>query len=195
MPASDLNAYARAIEQLYDDRELYEEKRTACLSLQERFYDANNSYGAKLRVAIGIALSTHPRSENERNIQLASQAGSNSRTIRAAIVGTGYIADFHARAIRMLPDVELVAVCDVNHTSAKSFASNWEVTEAFSAFELMLQSGAIDFVHILVPPERHFSLTKIALEAGLHVLVEKPMCTSAAEANELVALAANKIGS
>ena len=51
--------------------------------------------------------------------------------IKVAIAGTGYIASFHARAIRGLKDVELVGVCDTSLSSAQAFASNWGVPEAF----------------------------------------------------------------
>lgn len=59
VPPDDVNAYHQAIQRLYDDREMYEEKRRACFALQERFYDTNNSYGAKLRKAIAASLSPH----------------------------------------------------------------------------------------------------------------------------------------
>ena len=54
--------------------------------------------------------------------------------IKVAIAGTGYIASFHARAIRGLKDVELVGVCDTSLSSAQAFASNWGVPEALIPF-------------------------------------------------------------
>jgi len=116
----------------------------------------------------------------------------NKQTLRAAIVGTGYIADFHARAIRTIKGVELVGVCDANLKSAKTFAATWGVSTVFSALEAMLNSLQLNSLHILVPPDRHHSLTKLALESGVHVLVEKPLCISAEEADELLALANHK---
>ena len=56
----------------------------------------------------------------------------------------------------------------------------------------MLQNTVIDCVHILTPPDQHFDLGKAALQQGLHVFLEKPMCTSADDANELVRLAQEK---
>src|SRR5262249_4462237 len=53
----------------------------------------------------------------------------------------------------------------------------------------MLENRPIDCVHLLVPPDQHYRLAKIALEAGVHVFIEKPMCTSVSEADELVHLA------
>jgi predicted dehydrogenase/nucleoside-diphosphate-sugar epimerase len=111
------------------------------------------------------------------------------REIRAAIVGAGYIADFHARAIREAQGVELVAVCDANLGSAKSFASRWGVSTVFDSLESMLQGQELDSLHVLVPPDHHYSLAKNALRSGINVLLEKPMCASTQEADELLALA------
>lgn len=121
-----------------------------------------------------------------------SSENSKLRPIRAAIVGTGYIADYHARAIRTLNGVELANVCDSNLTSAQSFAAKWNIPGTFKSLEAMIQSGSVDTVHVLVPPDHHFSLVKTALDAGLHVLVEKPMCTSVEEAKILLALATSR---
>lgn len=112
--------------------------------------------------------------------------------IRAAIVGTGYIAEFHARAIRASDGVELACVCDMNLRSAKAFAASWGVPAAFDSIEAMLRDQRLDVVHILAPPDRHHSLAKAALQAGVNVFLEKPMCTTVNEADELLALAREK---
>jgi predicted dehydrogenase/nucleoside-diphosphate-sugar epimerase len=112
--------------------------------------------------------------------------------LRVAIVGAGYIADFHARAIRQSGNADLVAVCDPNAVSAEAFAARWSIAKSFTSLEQMVAAERLDAVHILVPPNLHHALAKTALEAGLHVLLEKPMCTTVAEADELMALAREK---
>src|SRR5262245_58701029 len=114
-----------------------------------------------------------------------------SKKLRAAMVGTGYIADFHAQAIQSLEGVELVSVCDANLKKAQSFATRWGVPSAFDSLDSMLDPQAIDSVHILTPPDLHYALAKKALQSGVHVLCEKPMCPSVAEADKLLALARN----
>ena len=109
--------------------------------------------------------------------------------LRSAIVGTGYIAEFHARAIHQTKKVELVAACDPNLKRAETFGATWKIPLASASFETLLQSTRIDCVHILTPPDQHFGLAKIALQSGIHVFLEKPMCTSVAEGEELVQLA------
>lgn len=109
------------------------------------------------------------------------------KRIRVGIVGTGYIAEFHAKAIRAASCVDLVGVADPNSTAAMSFAATCGVP-AFPSLEAMAANSQLDAVHILVPPDLHFPLAAQALTAGLDVLVEKPMCTSATEAAELIRL-------
>ncbi|MBT1515625.1 Gfo/Idh/MocA family oxidoreductase [Bradyrhizobium sp. SRL28] len=127
--------------------------------------------------------------DNSMNRRAAISAAA---PIRTAIVGTGYIAEFHARSIREAAGVELIATCDANLGRAQAFAGAWNIPRAFDSLSKMLKEAEIDCVHILTPPDLHFSLARQALEAGVHVFLEKPMCTSAAEADELVALAAER---
>ena len=115
-----------------------------------------------------------------------------SGELRTALVGTGYIAEFHARAVRMLPGIELVAACDPDLNRAKAFAATWDIPLAFPSLEAMLNNTRIDCIHLLTPPDLHYDIAKKALLGGVHVFLEKPMCTSVAEADELVQLARQK---
>ena len=111
--------------------------------------------------------------------------------MRAAIVGAGYIAEFHARGIQNADGVELVGVCDANRTAAESFAASFGVP-AFVSIEEMLGAIGVDVVHILTPPDLHHPLAKSALAAGVNVFLEKPMCTTAGECQDLLSLATAK---
>lgn len=115
-----------------------------------------------------------------------------SGSIRSAIVGTGYIAEFHAKAVKRIKGADLVAVCDPNLGRAQTFAASWNVPSAFASLEAMLQKERLDAVHVLTPPDQHFALAKLAMEAGAHVFLEKPMCVSVAEADQLTRLAEEK---
>ena len=129
---------------------------------------------------------------HSKRSQMHTKSVFSMRPIRAGIVGTGYIADFHARAIRAVRGVELVSVCDVNLSNARSFANNWGVpAAAFGSLDTMIKDQRLDAVHVLVPPDQHYSLASTALRSGLHVLLEKPMCVSPQEADELLAIASN----
>ncbi|MFP4328166.1 MAG: NAD-dependent epimerase/dehydratase family protein [Paracoccaceae bacterium] len=108
--------------------------------------------------------------------------------IRAGLIGAGYIAGWHADAIRTTPGAQLTAICDSSASAAQGLA---EATGArgFSDAGEMLASGLCDIVHILTPPDSHRDLALQVLQAGHHVLVEKPVATSAAETAEIEAAA------
>lgn len=113
------------------------------------------------------------------------------KKINAAIVGTGFIGPAHLEALRRLPNIEVVALCEVNIELAKEKAAALGIPNAYT-FEEMLQNPAIDVVHICTPNFLHFSQSKAVLEAGKHVICEKPLATKIEEAEELVALAKEK---
>lgn len=113
------------------------------------------------------------------------------KKINAAIVGTGFIGPAHLEALRRLPNIEVVALCEVNIDLAKEKAALLGIPNAYT-FEEMLQNPTIDVVHICTPNFLHFSQSKAVLEAGKHVICEKPLATKIEEAEELVALAKEK---
>lgn len=108
--------------------------------------------------------------------------------LRTAIVGTGFIAEFHARGIANADGVELVAVCDSNVTAAGAFAGQWGVP-AYTSLETMLVEQRLDALHVLTPPDTHHDIAKRALENGVHVFLEKPMCVSAEECSDILSIA------
>lgn len=108
--------------------------------------------------------------------------------IRIGIIGAGYIATWHADAIKASPEAELVAICDVSAATAEAMATGYGVT-AFSSVEDLIASETCDAVHILTPPHLHHPIALQCIEAGLHVLVEKPVAESLAETQDMVAAA------
>ena len=111
--------------------------------------------------------------------------------IRVGFVGAGYIAEWHAEALAAA-GARLVAVADPALAAAEGLAAAWGAT-AYPSLEAMLTAGGIDTVHILTPPHLHCAHALKALDAGLHVLVEKPFAVTKAEAEAMV-LAADRAG-
>jgi predicted dehydrogenase/nucleoside-diphosphate-sugar epimerase len=109
-----------------------------------------------------------------------------SMPIKAGIVGTGYIASFHARAITSRDNVTLEGVCDSNLEAARRFATNWGEPAVFESLDQMLSGTQLDVVHVLAPPDQHHDLALRALSSGVHVLLEKPICISSEETNNLL---------
>ncbi|SEP94993.1 NAD-dependent epimerase/dehydratase family protein [Thalassovita taeanensis] len=108
-----------------------------------------------------------------------------SKPIRVGIIGAGYIASWHADALRAAPDVELVCICDVSLSAAQDLAAGYGVV-AFGSVEEMIAAKVCDAVHILTPPNLHHDISLTCLKAGLHCLVEKPVALSAAETQAMV---------
>ncbi len=98
----------------------------------------------------------------------------------------------HAEGIRRLGNVEIAAVAGSSEEKAKQFGESISVERTTGDYHTLLADPTIQAVHILTPNALHFPMCKAALQAGKHVLCEKPFTVSAAEARELVALAAEK---
>lgn len=109
--------------------------------------------------------------------------------LRIAIIGCGKIADQHAQAIRRIPNCEIAAVCDKEELMAEQLAGRFRIPGVFSDASQMLQAVSPDVVHITTPPQGHFSLAKLCLDAGSHVYLEKPFTVTAREAEELISFA------
>src|SRR3989338_4128626 len=109
--------------------------------------------------------------------------------IRVGFVGAGYIAQWHAEALAAA-GARLVAVADP--AGAEGFAAAWGAV-AYRSIDKMLAAGGLDAVHVLTPPHLHCAHALKALDAGLHVLVEKPFAVTRAEAEAMV-LAAGRAG-
>jgi nucleoside-diphosphate-sugar epimerase/predicted dehydrogenase len=108
---------------------------------------------------------------------------------RVGFVGTGYIAQYHARALHEVPGPRLVAVCDLDRSRADAFASANRVEAVFTTPEAMLAAGGLDVVHVLTPADRHAEAGHRVLESGAHLFLEKPMCPEPAECETLLAQA------
>jgi len=110
--------------------------------------------------------------------------------VRIAVVGVGYLGRHHARLYHAVKDARLMAVVDSDEMKAKQAGESYGVPWFKSAEDL--PASSIDGVSIATPNETHFELAKMFLQAGKHVLLEKPMTRTIEEANVLEAIAASK---
>ena len=121
----------------------------------------------------------------------ASPAPVQGRPTRVAIVGAGFIADFHLEILAPLEEVEVVAVVDPFEERARGLAARWEVPEVRTSIE-DLPALEVDVAHVLIPPDLHGAVVRRLLELGVGVHAEKPFVLSGDEARELAALAAER---
>ena len=116
----------------------------------------------------------------------------SSRKIGFAIVGTGTIAAFHARAVAATPGAELLAVHNRDAAKARTFAAEFG-GQAMDDLDALFERGDIDAICVTVPSGLHGEITLRALAAGKHVLCEKPLEITT-ERIDLMAAAAKRSG-
>ena len=107
--------------------------------------------------------------------------------VRVAVVGVGHLGRHHARLLAAMRGVRLVSVVDINEARAREVAASTGATAHTSCRDL---SGAVDAVTIAVPTEAHLEVALGFIAQGVHVLVEKPLARSVAEAGTMIAAAA-----
>ena len=109
--------------------------------------------------------------------------------LKVGIIGCGGIANGkHLPALKKNPDVELVAFCDIRLERAEKAAKEYGTPDAkvYEDYKELLADKAIDVVHVLTPNKEHSFITVDALHAGKHVMCEKPMAKTYAEAKAMV---------
>ncbi|EAQ25692.1 NAD-dependent epimerase/dehydratase family protein [Roseovarius sp. 217] len=112
----------------------------------------------------------------------------SDKVINVGLIGAGYIAGWHAEALKLVPGARLAAVCDLSASAAEGLAGA-HGARAFSSVEDLIASGAVEAVHILTPPDSHAALARKCLAAGLHVLIEKPVALSGDETAGIASVA------
>lgn len=112
-----------------------------------------------------------------------------THTLRAGVVGVGYLGRFHAQKYAALPDVTLVGVADVDASRAAAIANECH-TRAFTDYRELFSQ--VDCVSIAVPTQLHFAVACDFLRHGVDVLVEKPLTATGSEGRELVEIAAQR---
>jgi predicted dehydrogenase len=107
-------------------------------------------------------------------------------TLRTAVIGVGYLGNFHAQKYAAIPGVELVGVVDNDPKRAAEIAAALGTTSCSDHRELI---GRVDAVSVVVPTQFHHAVARDFLAAGVHVLIEKPITVTIEEADHLIALA------
>jgi len=110
------------------------------------------------------------------------------KTFNVALVGCGTIAPNHLRALLKLPNVRIVALCDVNREKAEKRKSEYELSaNIYEDFLAMLNNEQLDSVHIATPHYLHAPMAIEALKRDINVFLEKPMCINEKEIEDIIA--------
>ncbi len=105
--------------------------------------------------------------------------------IRIGVIGTGSIASLHLNSYKNNPGADIVAICDVNEARARAVAEKYGAGKVYADYRALLADPDIDAVSICTWNNTHAPISIAALQAGKHVLVEKPLCRTVEEAYEV----------
>jgi predicted dehydrogenase len=111
--------------------------------------------------------------------------------LNIGILGAGGFANFAAKSFLKVEGIKIIAVSDIDEVAAKSTASDLNA-KVYLNYQDMLQDDTINLIYIATPPFLHYSQSKLALEAGKHVICEKPAAIKTEEAEELAAYSKSK---
>jgi predicted dehydrogenase len=105
---------------------------------------------------------------------------------RFGVIGAGGAAALHLPAMRTLRNVEVVAVADVDVRRAAGLAERYEIPGAYESAEALLAEAPVDAVAVLSPHHQHLPVVRLAAERGVHVLVEKALAPTIADADAMI---------
>jgi predicted dehydrogenase len=112
--------------------------------------------------------------------------------IRTAVIGTGFMGRVHLEALRRVEHVDVVEVAATSLDKARDAGAGYNVLNVTGDWQDVMRDPSIDAVHVATPNVSHYPIARAALEAGKHVICEKPLAMSTAQAQELTDLAAAK---
>ncbi len=113
--------------------------------------------------------------------------------VRVGVVGTSWFTEtFHIVPLKSHPGAEVSAVCGRREDYTQEIARKHGIHQVFTDYEAMIWHGNLDAVVVSSPDDLHHPITMTALEAGKHVLCEKPLALNAAQANEMAECAEAK---
>ena len=114
--------------------------------------------------------------------------------LKVGVVGAGFAGRAHMQGYKNVSeDADLIAICDVSQDRAQEAAEKYDIPNVFTDYEVMLRLSELDAISVCLPNAMHMPVTVAALEAGKHVLCEKPLAANAQQAAKMVE-AAEKSG-
>jgi predicted dehydrogenase len=112
--------------------------------------------------------------------------------LKVGIIGAGFIGPAHVEALKRTGLADVIGVADMDLEMAKAKAAMMGLSKAYTNYQELLADDEIDVVHVCTPNHLHYQMAKLALEAGKHVVCEKPLAMNSDEAKELVTIATEK---
>ena len=107
---------------------------------------------------------------------------------RTAVIGAGFISEFHIRALREDPAVEIVGICESDRARAQKAAQMWDVPFVCGTVDELIEKARPQIAHVVTPPPDHILTARRCMEAGVAPFIEKPVAVSGAECRLLAAI-------
>ena len=111
------------------------------------------------------------------------------KTLKAGVIGTGYIGPAHIEALRRIGNIEIAAIAESGQDLAHAKARQLCIAKGYGDYRKMLADDQIDVIHNCTPNHLHFEVNCDILNAGKHVISEKPLAMDSKESARLVRLA------
>jgi predicted dehydrogenase len=111
---------------------------------------------------------------------------------KVAIFGIGFMGRVHTEALRRLGNVEVIGVAGRTAEAARKFADSLGIERSTGNYQDLIADADVSVVHICAPNDLHYAMADAAMRAGKHVLCEKPLASTVADASSMVALAKQK---
>jgi predicted dehydrogenase len=110
-----------------------------------------------------------------------------ARDIGVGIIGSGFIAEIHAEAFRRVPEARVAAAASPTEAHVRGFAERHGIPHALTDYRRLLELPEVDVVSLCLPNDLHCEAAEAAAAAGKHVVCEKPLCVTLAEADRMIA--------
>ena len=110
----------------------------------------------------------------------------SDKKLRVGVIGVGFAGRAHMEGYKNAEEAELIAVCDVSKDRAQEAADKYGISKIFTDYEEMLKLSDLEAISVCLPNTMHMPVTVAALEAGKHVLCEKPLAANAKQAANMV---------
>jgi predicted dehydrogenase len=114
------------------------------------------------------------------------------RTIKAAVIGTGFIGPAHIEALRRIGGVEVIAVTSGDDPGAKNIGEKYGIKKVYNTWQEVVSDEDVEVIHNCTPNYLHYEINKAALLAGKHIISEKPLTITSGESAELLKIAEEK---
>src|SRR2546430_5101818 len=107
--------------------------------------------------------------------------------VRVGLIGAGFVTELHAMAFKQVCNAEMVAITSQHGERARELAQRFDIADVEPGWEALLERQDLDVVTIAVPNDLHARICVAAAERGRHMIVEKPLCRTLDEADQMIA--------